>query len=41
MTSLLVMNQDPVVSDVGERGLGDVDIGGVGDEEADHACRFA
>ena len=37
MTPLLIMDQDPMVSNVGECGLGDVDVGGVGDEEADHA----
>ena len=30
------MDQDAVVADVVEGGLGDVDVDGVGDEEADH-----
>ena len=35
-TSLLVMDQDAVVADVGEGGLGDVDVDGVSDVQADH-----
>ena len=30
------MDQDAMVADVGEGGLGDVDVDGVGDEKADH-----
>ena len=30
------MDQEAMVADVSEGGLGDVDVDGVGDEEADH-----